>query len=127
MSEVLVCAANDISDRNRKVVRIGSFEVGIFNMDGKFYAWENVCPHLAGPACQGVMVPLTTEGVCEDRASLGRVFSKDHMNIVCPWHGYEFDIRTGQHPTLPKMRLRSIPVAVREGQIYVKIPASRAV
>jgi len=41
------------------------------------------------------------------------------MNIICPWHGFEFDIRTGVHPTDKRVRLRRIPVRVTDGAVYV--------
>jgi nitrite reductase/ring-hydroxylating ferredoxin subunit len=42
-------------------------------------------------------------------------------HIVCPWHGYEFDLATGCHPGDPSMRLTPVPVAVRNGQIYISV------
>ena len=42
-------------------------------------------------------------------------------HIVCPWHGYEFDLATGCHPGDPAMRLTPVPVAVRNGHIYVSV------
>ncbi len=52
-------------------------------------------PHLDGPAVQGRLLPCYEEDLDETGASKGRRFAKDKMNIVCPWHGFEFDIRTG--------------------------------
>ncbi len=126
MVDIRVCKSDEIVDRSRKVVQIGAFEVGIFNLQGRFFAYENVCPHFSGPACQGVLAPLFAEGDCEDRTSLGRVFDKaGKMNIVCPWHGYEFDIETGAHPTDARMRLKPVPVSVRDGDIYLSVPDRR--
>lgn len=126
MGDILVCKSGEIMDGGRKVVQIGAFEVGIFNLHGRFFAYENVCPHFSGPACQGVLAPLFAEGVCDDRTSVGRVFDQDgRMNIVCPWHGYEFDIETGAHPTDARMRLRAVPVSVRDGAIYLSVPDRR--
>ena len=123
MADVRICNAQEIEDRGRKVVQIGSLEVGIFNLRGSFYAYENVCPHFSGPACQGVIVPLFSEGVSEDRTSVGRIFDKTgKANIVCPWHGYEFDIETGVHPTHKRMRLKPVPVSVRDGAIFLRVP-----
>ncbi|MFN3889600.1 MAG: Rieske (2Fe-2S) protein [Beijerinckiaceae bacterium] len=126
MVDILVCKSDEIADRGRKVVQIGALEVGIFNLRGKLFAYENVCPHFAGPACQGVIAPRFAEGVCEDRTSVGRVFDRDgRMNIVCPWHGYEFDIETGSHPTDARMRLKPVPVSVRDGGVYLSVPERR--
>jgi nitrite reductase/ring-hydroxylating ferredoxin subunit len=67
------------------------------------------------------MLPLAMEAVSADGTSTGRVFVKDSMNVVCPWHGFEFDIRTGQHPMDKKVRLRRIPVRVVDDNVYVTI------
>lgn len=126
MVDIRVCKSEEIADRGRKVVQIGAMEVGVFNLRGKLFAYENVCPHFSGPVCQGVIAPLFAEGVCEDRTSVGRVFDRDgRMNIVCPWHGYEFDIETGAHPTDAKMRLKPVPVSIRDGEIYLSVPDRR--
>lgn len=121
MSEVNVGAAASFSDPGRKVFDLGGTEVGVFLLDGAFYAWENRCPHLDGPACQGRLLPLSTEAVNEDRTSRGREFSKSRTNVVCPWHGFEFDIRTGEHPTDPRVRLKAVPLRVENGEIWVSV------
>ena len=106
---------------DRKVVEVGGMEVGIFRLGDEFFAYENRCPHLEGPVCQGKILPLATEDVQNDGTSNGRVFSKTRMNVVCPWHGFEFDIRTGMHPMDSKVRLRRIPVKVLDGAVYVSV------
>jgi nitrite reductase (NADH) small subunit len=106
---------------DRKVVEVGGMEVGIFRLGDEFFAYENKCPHLEGPVCQGKILPLATEDVQNDGTSNGRVFSKTRMNVVCPWHGFEFDIRTGIHPMASKVRLRRIPVKVLDGAVYVSV------
>ena len=48
-------------------------------------------------------------------------FSEEHTHIVCPWHGYEYDIETGAFPANRKMRLRKFEVTLRDGDVYVEI------
>jgi nitrite reductase/ring-hydroxylating ferredoxin subunit len=45
--------------------------------------------------------------------------------VVCPWHGFEFDIRTGVHPGNPKARLRKMKVAVSDGDVIITVPDAR--
>jgi len=52
-------------------------------------------------------------------------FSKTKLHVVCPWHGFEFDIRTGIHPGNSKARLRKIKVAVSDGDVIVTVPEPR--
>ncbi len=120
--EVLVGAAADFADPGRRLLDAEGVEIAVFRLDGAFYAYENVCPHLGGPACQGKILPLTLEAIDDERGSSGRVFSKERTNVVCPWHGMEFDIRTGEHPTSRRIRLRRVAVRVEGGQVYITLP-----
>jgi nitrite reductase (NADH) small subunit len=121
MSEVAVAAFDDIAEGDHRIYRVGELEVGIFRQDGKLYAWENRCPHAGGPVCQGKIFRRVEEMLGADRKSLGLRFGSTPQ-IVCPWHGFEFDVATGRHPGDPKVRLRPVPVEVREGRIYVRAP-----
>lgn len=121
MSEVLVAELSDIADGDHRIYRVGSLEVGVFRLQDKLYAWENRCPHAGGPVCQGKIFRKVEEVLGPDQKSLGLRFSA-RPQIVCPWHGFEFDVATGRHPGDPKVRLRPVPVEVREGRIYVRAP-----
>jgi nitrite reductase/ring-hydroxylating ferredoxin subunit len=126
MAEVSIGAASEFSDPGRRVVDIDGVEIGVFHLQGEFFAYLNSCPHLDGPACQGLIVPLTTEAVDEASGkSRGRVFSQTRMNVVCPWHGMEFDIRTGEHPSDRRFRLRRVPVRVAGDEVLVTPPEPR--
>lgn len=116
---VFVSASDHIGDGSRLVVDVGDKTIGIFRVDGKLYAWQNVCPHQRGPVCQGKMIPRVTEVIDAGGESQGFAFDESRPHIVCPWHGFEFDIRTGAHPGKPEIRL--IPVVVEENTdgIYV--------
>jgi nitrite reductase (NADH) small subunit len=121
VSEVLVAELSDIADGDHRIYRVGNLEVGVFRLQEKLYAWENRCPHAGGPVCQGKIFRKVEEVLGPDQKSLGLHFSATPQ-IVCPWHGFEFDIATGRHPGDPKVRLRPVPVEVREGRIYVRAP-----
>ncbi|MBV8629968.1 MAG: Rieske (2Fe-2S) protein [Silvibacterium sp.] len=122
MTDVVVGKVSEFGDPGRKVVDVRGKEIGIFQLDKTFYAYHNSCPHMDGPVCQGIVLPLTTEDVDPETCKgLGRGFSKKHTNIVCPWHGMEFDIRTGEHPTDAQFRLRKIPVRVEKDLVYVTV------
>jgi nitrite reductase/ring-hydroxylating ferredoxin subunit len=124
MPDIRVTDVASFDDPGRKVVDVAGFEIGIFRLGDAFFAYENKCPHLQGPVCQGKILPLTTEDLQPDGTSNGRVFSKSATNIVCPWHGFEFDIRSGRHALDPRVRLRPFPVKVLDGGVYVTVPQS---
>ena len=125
MREVNIGAAADFADPGRKIIGFEGFEVGVFRLDGEFFAYLNLCPHMGGPACQGKMIAKVEEIIAEDRTSKGMAFSKTRMHVVCPWHGYEFDIRTGVHPGNARARLRKINVAVADGEVIISLPDTR--
>jgi nitrite reductase/ring-hydroxylating ferredoxin subunit len=126
MPDIQVCELSAIGDQGRKVIDAGGIEIGIFRLGDELFAYENRCPHLEGPVCQGKILPLTLEAVAQDGTSTGRVFSKQQINVICPWHGYEFDIRTGTHPTDKRARLRRFPIRITDGKIFVSVPVTQA-
>jgi nitrite reductase/ring-hydroxylating ferredoxin subunit len=108
MKDVVIGKAAVFPDPGRKVVEVDGTEVGVFCRNGKFTAFENVCPHMGGPVCQGKIIPRVEELIADDKTSLGFAFSKTQTNVACPWHGYEFDVSTGQHQGHSRMRLRPV-------------------
>jgi nitrite reductase/ring-hydroxylating ferredoxin subunit len=77
-------------------------------------------PHAGGPVCQGKIFNRVEEVLAVDMKSRGLRFSNDR-HVVCPWHGYEFNIETGCHPGDETVRLTPIPVDVRDGEIFVGV------
>lgn len=110
-----------IPEKGRLVVDIGDRTVGIFRVGGRLFAYENSCPHMGGPVCQGLMIPAVREVVGEDRVSRGYAFDDSEMRIVCPWHGYEFAIETGSHPAKRSIRLTAVTVDEAGGEVYVTL------
>jgi nitrite reductase/ring-hydroxylating ferredoxin subunit len=122
MSDVVIGRAEAFPDPGRKVVEIDGIAVGVFRLNGTFTAWENVCPHMSGPVCRGKIIARVHELIANDKTSLGFAFSKDQTNVVCPWHGYEFDIATGRHQGNPRIRLRPVKIAVVDGDLVITLP-----
>jgi nitrite reductase/ring-hydroxylating ferredoxin subunit len=123
-----VGASQDVPERGRLVVEIGGADgaagpvtLGVFRFAGGLYAWENVCAHQGGPACQGRIVSRVRERLDDERRSLGLGFDEDTMHVVCPWHGFEYDVTTGRHPGRPELALRSFPVTEDGGRIRVTL------
>ncbi|HTY70569.1 MAG TPA: Rieske 2Fe-2S domain-containing protein [Alphaproteobacteria bacterium] len=121
MTEIEVGSLGDFADGDCRVLAVGDVEVGIFRRGEKLIAYENECPHYGGPVCQGKMIPQTEEAIMPDKTSLGIRFSKT-MNIICPWHGYEFSIETGRHPGDSSVRLKPVDVTVRDSRVFIRVP-----
>jgi nitrite reductase/ring-hydroxylating ferredoxin subunit len=121
MSDAIVVGAQeDLLEGGRVVVDVDGIEIGIFRLDGELYAWENRCLHAGGPVCQGKLMNRVVERLDDGKRSLGDDFS-DQLHIVCPWHGYEYDVRSGEHPADSSLRLRRVDVEEREGEIVVRL------
>jgi nitrite reductase/ring-hydroxylating ferredoxin subunit len=122
MREIAIGTVATFPDPGRRIVEVDGVAVGVFRRNGTFTAYENVCPHMGGPVCQGKIIARVEERVGHDGTSLGLSFSKEQTNIVCPWHGYEFDIATGQHQGNPRLRLRSVAVRVVDDEVLIIVP-----
>jgi nitrite reductase/ring-hydroxylating ferredoxin subunit len=122
MPEIVIGTVSTFPASGRKVIEVDGVSVGVFCRNGTFTAFENVCPHMGGPVCQGKIMQRVEERVADDKTSLGFAFSKAQTNLVCPWHGYEFDIVTGQHQGNPRLRLRAVAIAVIDGDLVVNLP-----
>jgi nitrite reductase/ring-hydroxylating ferredoxin subunit len=109
----VVAKLEEVPDGGHIVVDVNGRSVGVFNVDGELYGLLNRCPHQGGPMCEGRMVGLLTA----ERPGKLR-FQKDHKLLACPWHGWEFDVKTGQSYCDPaRLRLRKFPVEVENGEI----------
>ena len=83
-------------------IDIDGTPVAIFNLDGRYYAIENICTHDGGPLAEGEV--------------------EDH-EVICPRHGARFDIRTGAALTMPAVTpVDSYPVRVEGNELYIGLP-----
>ena len=119
MADLYVGREDEFEDRGRKVVVSGTLEIGVFFIDGEYFAYENKCVHQGGPICQGRILNRVVELIADDRNSQGLAWSEEDVHIVCPWHGYEFNIKSGVHPGNKNARLRRFDVKIADGEIYV--------
>ena len=117
----LAARSDSIPEHGRLVVDIGDKTVGIFRVGGRLFAYENSCPHMGGPVCQGMIIPAVREVLDERKVSTGYAFDESEMRIVCPWHGYEFAIETGSHPAKQSIRLARVAVDEEGGDVYVTL------
>jgi nitrite reductase/ring-hydroxylating ferredoxin subunit len=118
MKRQVVARASDVPQGGCKLVNVAGREIGVFNVGGQYFALANRCPHEGGPLCQGRIGPL----ILSDGPGTYRL-AKDKEFLRCPWHGWEFDIRTGQSWCDPKStRARQFQVTVEPGEKLVKGP-----
>lgn len=100
------------------MIRLKGRSIGIFNLDGEYFALLDRCPHQGAALCRGRLTHL----VESERAGVVRVSRRGEF-IKCPWHGWEFDIRTGQSWCDPdSMYVRQFGIRVEPGETLVKGP-----
>jgi len=119
MSEFFVAKIAQFPDGERRIVSHAGGEIGVFHWQGEFYAYENLCLHQGGPACEGVIMHKVEDVVGADRTWQGQKFSDHEIHFVCPWHGYEYDLKTGECAADRSLRLKSFEVVRRGEDIYV--------
>lgn len=118
MSKHVVATVAEIPPGGRKLVTVRGRPIAIFNLKGEFYGLLNRCPHQGGPMCEGVIT-----GRIEAPTPGEYRYTPEAEIVRCPWHGWEFDIRTGQSRCDPKkVNLRYYPVEVTPGQRVVEGP-----
>jgi nitrite reductase (NADH) small subunit len=102
-----------------KPLRLETEGVSVYTFKGKYYAYRNVCPHQGGPATEGAILPRTQCEILEG-GSYKKSLSDDNKSIVCPWHGWEFSLTTGETRGFNRTRLRSYEVRIEGDTIKVR-------
>ena len=118
MARHVVARTTDIPAGGNKVVSVEGREIVVFNVNGEFFALLNRCPHEGAPLAKAACVALlqSEEPGQYRRSRVGEL-------LRCPWHGWEYDMHTGQSYLDPKRtRVRAYPVAVEAGEALVKGP-----
>ena len=111
--KVVVGRVSDFANGDRKIIDVNGKSIGVFRVDDQFYAIRNRCPHQWGPLCLGDFAPRAVSGGPGDV----------HLDsgpplIACPWHGWEYDLATGQSfmgPGRGNMAALSYDVSVLPG------------
>ena len=111
MARTVVATVEEIPPGGRKIVEVAGRSIGVFNVDGEYFALRNRCPHQGGPLCSGKLAGLVQSTVPGDYS-----YSRPGEMLRCPWHGWEYDIRTGQSWWDPgRTRVRSYDVTIEAG------------
>ena len=96
---VPVASVDEIPPGALKHVRAGDEEIALAHCDGGIYAVQAHCLHLQGPLAEGHL---------------------ERCVLTCPWHGWQYDVRTGENEFDLAIKLRTYDVQVDDGQIRVR-------
>ncbi|MBI3761643.1 MAG: Rieske (2Fe-2S) protein [Chloroflexi bacterium] len=114
--EVVAGEAAGLPPGGRVILDFDGRSVGVFNVAGRFFALNNRCPHSGGPLCLG---PIT--GTALPTTEFKFVYGRQGSILRCAWHGWEFDIETGQALADPRYRAKTFPVTVENGNVVVHV------
>ena len=118
MSRQVLVRATEVEPGKCKIVTARGREIGLFNVGGEYFALSNRCPHKGAELCRGMIV-----GLAQSNAPGEYHLARPGEFIRCPWHGWEYDIRTGQSWCDPKrLRTRKYEVSVEQGAKLVEGP-----
>lgn len=93
-------SAEDIEEGSVRVYQVGTREIAVFHIQGRYYAVDNVCPHRGGPIAEG-----------ERKGTV----------VTCPWHAWSFEVTTGQCTFHAAARLETFAVRVEEGKLKIQL------
>ena len=114
-----VCALEEIADGAGVLADVGEREIGVFRHGDRLYAYDNRCIHMGGPVCSGELLGATRLELDAGGEAVRQVLDPAAPRLVCPWHGWEYDLLTGQAAHDRRLRLRSFAVTVEDGVVYV--------
>ena len=98
---VRAIAVSELPPGTCREVSLGGRGVAVYNVGGEFYATTNTCIHRGGPLGQGTL---------------------DGGVVMCPWHSWTFDVKTGESTVNPDLKVACYEVKVEDGQVLVAVP-----
>ena len=114
----VVAAVSEIPPGGRKLVTADGRAIVVFNVGGEFFALSNRCPHQGAALCEGPLIGLaqSSDPGAIEYTRLGEI-------LRCPWHGWEFDIRTGKSWCDPEtVKARRFGTSVEKGAKLIEGP-----
>ena len=118
MTKHVVAAASEFPPGTRRLVDVDGLAIVIFNVKGEYFAMLNRCPHNGGSLVEGVVT-----GLLQSATPGAYSYTRQGEIIRCPWHGWEFDIKTGRSFCSGiKARARQFPARVEDGSSIVEGP-----
>jgi 3-phenylpropionate/trans-cinnamate dioxygenase ferredoxin subunit len=111
MAKHVVAPVAELPPGSRRLIQAGERRIVVFNVAGEFFALNDRCPHGGGSLACGVLT-----GLVESEAPGRYSYSRKGEILRCPWHAWEFDIRTGRSVCDPRrMKVRQWPARVESG------------
>lgn len=110
------CKVDEVPDGQAKILTVSNMPIGIFKLNDGFHALLNICPHKGAALCEGPVCGTTKE---TDRTEF--VYDRAGEIVRCAWHGWEFDIRTGEFLVDRSVKTRAFPVSTEGADLFITI------
>ncbi len=117
MSRHWVGKTADIEEMKSKIFKIAGIEFGLYQVRGSWYAWSNFCPHQGASICKGPVCGTRLPSLVYEYK-----YGMEEQILRCPWHGWEFDLTTGQLLVDSHTKLRGYPVEIEHDDLFVILP-----
>jgi len=109
----------DFPEGSHRVVDVNGRQLGVFHIKGRLYALPNICPHMTGPVCEAKA--LTGSLHADEASGWKPEWVHDGEVIVCPWHGLEYHVPSGQCLAYEHIRIRRYKVSSEGDDVVVEI------
>lgn len=101
MLKVRIASLEEVPEGTGKECVAEGRIIAVFNVKGEIFAMDGVCPHAGGPIGTGQL---------------------NGSVVTCPWHGWQFDVCTGQHCLTQNVKTETFPTSVEDGDVFIELP-----
>jgi nitrite reductase (NADH) small subunit len=116
MAVYYVADTDSIQEGTHRIIEVEGRSIGIYHIKREFYALHNSCPHEGAELCKGPVCGTTLPSDVNEF-----IYGRNQEIVRCPWHGWEFDIKTGKSLFSERVRTRKYNLVITDGQIGVII------
>jgi nitrite reductase/ring-hydroxylating ferredoxin subunit len=100
MAFTKICKTGDVKSGCSKGVEINGKNIALFNVDGNYYAINDICAHRGGPLSEGEL---------------------DGTTVICPWHGWRYNVTSGENELVPSLPTEKYAVQIDGDDVLVDI------
>lgn len=109
----------EFDDGSPEIIDVNGIHIGVIRADGDYYAIQNRCLHECGPVAEGKVGKKLIGEFVEPGKRVEKKFDEDELIISCPWHGWTYNLETGEQIADDSIKLPTYDVVVKDGIVYV--------
>jgi 3-phenylpropionate/trans-cinnamate dioxygenase ferredoxin subunit len=115
MKKILFAETSEITDTNFLIKKIDGMSVGAIKLNDEYKLVLNVCPHAHAEICRGKISNLLTSDISDKTVK----YEKDEQVLICPWHRWEFNLKTGKSILNEKLKIRIFDYSIESDNLYL--------